>query len=85
MNNQVVYRRSVGIFILVATLAPGLARAGFGSALSFNGSGAYVSIPVLNMSGSNSMSIEAWVKPANFSNTYSEITRQQANVLKLSR
>jgi hypothetical protein len=49
-----------------------------GTALSFNGANNYVSVPVVNLSTNNAMTLEAWIKPADLTNSaYSEIIRQQ--------
>jgi hypothetical protein len=51
-----------------------------GTALKFNGTTAYVSIPVINLSANNAMTLEAWIKPANLTATaLSEIMRQQSS------
>src|SRR5258706_10683666 len=54
------------------------AQAQFGNAIQLNGTNAYVSVPVINLSASNQLTIEAWIKPDDLVQTaYSEIIRQQ--------
>jgi hypothetical protein len=50
-----------------------------GSALEFDGVDDYVKIPALDLSKSETMTIEAWIKPADITtNTVYEIVRQEA-------
>ena len=50
----------------------------YSNSMQFNGTNAYVSIPNVNYTGTNSFTIEAWIKPTDIStNTYYEIARQQ--------
>ena len=66
------------VYVLIVLLVPDRARANFGTALSFNGSSAYVTVPVINLSGSNTLALEAWIKPTNLTATgASEIIRQE--------
>lgn len=52
-----------------------------GEGLHFDGVNDFVSIPVLNLSSSNKLTIEAWIKPTNITaNTYYEIVRQDGNL-----
>ena len=47
-------------------------------ALLFNGTNAYVTAPAINLTGSNALTLEAWIKPNTITNTgYMEIIRQQ--------
>ncbi|MDB6068429.1 MAG: hypothetical protein JWR26_4637 [Pedosphaera sp.] len=73
-------RQALALCGLLALFTPVLARAGFGYALSFNGTNSYVSTPPINLSGSNAITLEAWIKPANLTNIASSyVTAQQAN------
>jgi hypothetical protein len=57
---------------------PVLARADFGSALSFDGIGSFVGTPPIDLSAGNTASFEAWIQPNDLtSTTYSEVIRQQ--------
>jgi hypothetical protein len=65
-------------YALMVLLLPASSRANFGTALSFNGTSSYVSIPVVNFSSGNTMTLEAWVKPNDITTTgYSDIIREQ--------
>ena len=72
------FRMALCAISLLST--PVLARADFGSALSFNGTNSYVSTPPIDLSAGSGASFEAWIKPNDLTSTaYSEIIRQQAD------
>ncbi|MDB6065707.1 MAG: hypothetical protein JWR26_1915 [Pedosphaera sp.] len=72
------HHAALSLIGLLALFVPALARADFGSALNFNGTSSFVSIPVISASNINAFSLEAWIKPANITDTqYSDILCQQ--------
>ena len=55
--------------------------AGTGSSLSFDGNSSFVALPVFDLSGSNSVTIEAWIKPKDLTNSMeSEIICQSTSI-----